>query len=135
MHLSLDSELMKNPLVVSAQQMGFHLEEIKKLMLKKIKNTGTNYTLMEVLVSDLLNSQTENGSVTPRDIGKGKGISWIFWVLHGIFSLYSHDALLQNWVTLPKEWKSQNTCICRGFRSISEQKIFVISLCTCHCNY
>ncbi|XP_040179864.1 E3 ubiquitin-protein ligase XIAP isoform X2 [Rana temporaria] len=63
-----DSELMKNPLVVSAQQMGFHLEEIKKLMLKKIKNTGTNYTLMEVLVSDLLNSQTENGSVTPRDI-------------------------------------------------------------------
>ncbi|CAI9616074.1 unnamed protein product [Staurois parvus] len=68
MHLSLDSELMKNPLVVNAQQMGFHLEEIKKLMLKKIKNTGTNYTLMEVLVPDLLSSQTENGSVMPSDI-------------------------------------------------------------------
>ncbi|XP_018414125.1 PREDICTED: E3 ubiquitin-protein ligase XIAP [Nanorana parkeri] len=63
-----DSELMKNPLVINAQQMGFQLEDIKKLMLKKIKSTGTNYTLMEVLVSDLLNSQSENGNVTPRDI-------------------------------------------------------------------
>lgn len=63
-----DSELMKNPLVINAQQMGFQLEDIKKLMLKKIKNSGTNYTLMEALVSDLINSQSENGNVTPRDV-------------------------------------------------------------------
>ncbi|KAM5145353.1 E3 ubiquitin-protein ligase XIAP isoform 2-T2 [Mantella aurantiaca] len=63
-----DSELMKNSLVINAQQMGFNFEEVKKLMLKKVKNTGTNYKLMEVLVSDLLNIQTENGSLTPRDI-------------------------------------------------------------------
>ncbi|KAM3911879.1 E3 ubiquitin-protein ligase XIAP isoform 1-T2 [Leptodactylus fuscus] len=59
-----DSELMKNPLVIHAQQMEFPLEEIKKLMLKRIKNTGKNYSSVEVLVSDLLNSQSAKESVT-----------------------------------------------------------------------
>ncbi|XP_075040472.1 E3 ubiquitin-protein ligase XIAP isoform X2 [Mixophyes fleayi] len=63
-----DSELMKNSLVINAQQMGFHLEEIKKLMLKRIENTGENYKSMEVLISDLLNSQTENGDAKHIEI-------------------------------------------------------------------
>ncbi|XP_073403706.1 E3 ubiquitin-protein ligase XIAP isoform X3 [Dendrobates tinctorius] len=62
-----DSELVKNPLVIHAQQMGFHLEEIKKLMLKRMKNTGHNYASVEVLVSDLLNSQPANGSAKPAE--------------------------------------------------------------------
>ncbi|XP_063793314.1 E3 ubiquitin-protein ligase XIAP isoform X1 [Pseudophryne corroboree] len=66
--LPADSELTKNPLVINAQQMGFHLEEIKKLMLQRLKNTGVNYTSMEVFVSDLLYSQTENGDAKQREI-------------------------------------------------------------------
>ncbi|XP_066437788.1 E3 ubiquitin-protein ligase XIAP isoform X2 [Eleutherodactylus coqui] len=62
-----DTELVKNPLVIHAQQMGFHLEEVKKLMLQRMKNTGQNYTSVEVLVSDLLNSQSANGSVNPTE--------------------------------------------------------------------
>ncbi|XP_075691891.1 E3 ubiquitin-protein ligase XIAP isoform X2 [Rhinoderma darwinii] len=62
-----DSELVKNPLVIHTQQMGFHLEEIKKLMLKRIKNTGQNYTSVEVLISDLLNSQTAKGNFKPTE--------------------------------------------------------------------
>ncbi|XP_040260937.1 E3 ubiquitin-protein ligase XIAP [Bufo bufo] len=58
-----DSELVKNPLVNHAQQMGFQLEEIKKLMLKRMKNTGKNYTSVEILVSDLLNSQSASRNV------------------------------------------------------------------------
>ncbi|XP_056393919.1 E3 ubiquitin-protein ligase XIAP isoform X1 [Hyla sarda] len=62
-----DPELVKDPLVIHAQQMGFGLEEIKKLMLKRIKNTGQNYTSVEVLVSDLLNSQSAMRSVKPSE--------------------------------------------------------------------
>ncbi|XP_071981843.1 E3 ubiquitin-protein ligase XIAP [Engystomops pustulosus] len=62
-----DGELVKNPLVIHAQQMGFPLEEIKKLMLKRLKNTGQNYTSVDVLISDLLHSQSAKGSNKPLD--------------------------------------------------------------------
>ncbi|XP_053555092.1 E3 ubiquitin-protein ligase XIAP [Bombina bombina] len=62
-----DSDLSKNPLVVGAEQMGFDFEAVKNIMEKRIKATGKNYTSLEVLVSDLLNAQTENGEEKPRE--------------------------------------------------------------------
>ncbi|OCT67475.1 hypothetical protein XELAEV_18038773mg [Xenopus laevis] len=57
--LPKDTSFLKNPLVIYAQQMGFPLEEIKKVMGQKLKTTGNNYTCVEEFVSDLLCAQSE----------------------------------------------------------------------------
>ncbi|MEE6496962.1 hypothetical protein FKM82_002546 [Ascaphus truei] len=65
-----DNDLKKNALVNGAEQMGFHLGEIKNIMGKKLKSTGANYTSLDLLVSDLLNAQAaqvENGEEKPKE--------------------------------------------------------------------
>uniref|UniRef100_A0A803J5V6 RING-type E3 ubiquitin transferase n=1 Tax=Xenopus tropicalis TaxID=8364 RepID=A0A803J5V6_XENTR len=67
--LPKDSNLLKSPLVTNAQQMGFPLEEIKKVMGQKLKTTGKNYTCVEEFVSDLC-AQKETVLEKPKEIGK-----------------------------------------------------------------
>ncbi|KAM4664059.1 E3 ubiquitin-protein ligase XIAP isoform 2-T3 [Discoglossus pictus] len=61
-----EKDLSKNSLVIEAEQMGFPLEAITKIMDKRLMATGKHYTSLEALVSDLLNSQTENGQEKPK---------------------------------------------------------------------
>ncbi|CAH2315385.1 E3 ubiquitin- ligase XIAP [Pelobates cultripes] len=65
--LPADSELMKNPLVTGAQKMGFNFEDIKMAMRKKLEATREMYTSIEILVSDLLNAQTEIEDEKPKE--------------------------------------------------------------------
>ncbi|NP_001025583.1 E3 ubiquitin-protein ligase XIAP [Xenopus tropicalis] len=65
--LPKDSNLLKSPLVTDAQQMGFPLEEIKKVMGQKLKTTGKNYTCVEEFVSDLC-AQKETVLEKPKEI-------------------------------------------------------------------
>ncbi|KAM8953456.1 E3 ubiquitin-protein ligase XIAP isoform 4-T4 [Pelodytes ibericus] len=63
-----DSELKENPLVNGAEEMGFKFEDIKQMMAKKLKETGENYKSIEVLVSDLINDQSELDEKHPKEI-------------------------------------------------------------------
>ncbi|XP_041430613.1 E3 ubiquitin-protein ligase XIAP-like [Xenopus laevis] len=62
---ALQKDLLKSPLVINAQQMGFPLEEIKKVMRQKLKPTGNNYTCVEEFVSDLC-AQNETVAEKPK---------------------------------------------------------------------
>ncbi|XP_055981691.1 E3 ubiquitin-protein ligase XIAP [Sorex fumeus] len=55
-----DDTVFHNPMVQEAIRMGFHFNDIKKIMEKKIQTSGNNYKSLEILVADLVSAQKEN---------------------------------------------------------------------------